>query len=323
MTTSPGIRRRASQSHLGSVGASSLAPHLETGVCVPAFTVGARVHAGARAWPTIETSSECLLCSKFDVLGDLRELWGRRSLATASAASSNEASIGLSSRGIEIHASPDAEEDSESLYNYSGWAGAYVSAGENRRALGGFGWMPETETVSPRLGPTSSAFDSPLPHGTEVLFREIETFWVRSWSDPSILRSATVMDRVEVEGRLKALESIGQSHFSQRIRMLQEPDEEDIPLSDQAVLGFLDFMDTVSVEEVDLGLTSAQGWLCAQWTYPDGRVLVVWHKTQADTALTAFDSGRQILGHIGRDPRASKREAASQLLVQEKFFSWR
>ena len=177
----------------------------------------------------------------------------------------------------------------------------------------------------PRLTPASSTFDPPLSHGTEVLFGEIETFLAHSRNDPPVSRSAAVMDRDEVEGRLDTLESICQNRLSQRIRMLQEPDEEDedIPLSDQAVLGFLDLIDTISAGKADLGLTSAQGWLCAQWTYPDGRVLVVWHKDRADTTLTAFGPGREILGHIGRDPRANRRDTASQLLVQEKFFSWR
>ena len=133
---------------------------------------------------------------------------------------------------------------------------------------------------------------------------------------------------MEIVGRIQDLEDFGLSFLSDRIKVLQEPKdesegEENVPLSDQAALGFLDFLDTVSAAESELGLTSARGWLCAQWTFPDGRVLIIWFKNRRDLTPTAFSSDKDMLRHIRKGTGACNHESASKLLVEERFFSWR
>ena len=197
---------------------------------------------------------------------------------------------------------------------------------ENEVSLRNIVQLPEPETLAPKPGSTGSASDYARLHITGPLFEEFNTCLERSRTDLFNSRLVEVLDRTEVKSCLHTLEENGQAHLGLRIRALQESDEEDeddLPLNDQAVLAFLDFIDNVSADEIDLGLTTAQGWLCAQWTYSDGRVLVVWFKNRIDSMLTAFGSQGKILGHIGRDSRAGNPESASQLLVQEGFFSWR
>ena len=197
---------------------------------------------------------------------------------------------------------------------------------ENYGSLRNIVQLREPETFVPKPGSTSGASDYARLHITEPLFEELNICLERSRTDLHNSQLKEILGRNEVISRLRALEKNGQAYLSSRINALQQSDEEDgddIPLNDQAVLGFLDFINTVSADEIDLGLTTAQGWLCAQWTYPDGRVLVVWFKNRIDTMLTAFDSDRKIFGHIGKDSRAGNGQNASQLLVQEGFFSWR
>ena len=144
---------------------------------------------------------------------------------------------------------------------------------------------------------------------------------------PTLVNSPTLeaLDRIEVDTRLQELKETGQPYIAPRLRDLQEvdeDDEDDDPLNAQAILGFLDFVQNVFAQEADLGLATAQGWLCAQWKYSDGRILVLWFKNRTDSMLTALDSQGQILQHIGADPKADTLQSISQLLVQEGFFSW-
>ena len=157
------------------------------------------------------------------------------------------------------------------------------------------------------------------PPLTQLFNIHLEAFRIPLFNPPIL----EALDRTEVEYRLQQLEESGQPYIAPRLRALQkvdEDDEDDVPLNDQAVLGFLDFIEAVFTQEADLGLATAQGWLCAQWKYSDGRILVLWLKNRTDSMLTALDSQRQILRHIGADPKAGTLESASQLLVQEGFF---
>ena len=140
-------------------------------------------------------------------------------------------------------------------------------------------------------------------------------------------RSIEVLNRIEADSRLQTFEAEGPASVAQRIKFLrtvdEEDGEEDLPLTDEAALGFMDFMDLLDNEGAILNLSLALGRLCAQWTYPDNRALVVWFKNRVDLAVTAFNSERNILGHIGQDPAANNLESAAKLLVRENFFSWR
>ena len=181
-----------------------------------------------------------------------------------------------------------------------------VSASLNPTCITGVTTFPRLQ-IAP---PLSRLFNFPLEVFTASLF------------DSPMLEA---LDQIEVEHRLQDLEENGQPHIAARLMALQDTDEEDeddVPIDGQAILGFLDFMDQVAAEGIDPDLTTAQGWLCAQWTYPDNRILVLWFKNRVDLMVTAFGPNGRILRHIGRDPRSRDKDTASQFLLQEGFFSW-
>ena len=328
MTTSPDLIPRNVQGYSASASTSLLGEYLESSAYTPTLTgepTGSVV-------PADETTCEYLPYES-RVLKYVQELWERKRLAafwgqrgaTLALTEPREVNVGISTQDFGIYTvqDPITEETSAGSFNLGAIPLPFGAEGEG---LWDYVKEPETATVPLKLGVTSGTSVYAFPHNSESLFEEIKTYLSQSWSGRLISRSTEILDRTEVESRLQALETSGQAYLSHRIRVLQESDEEDeedIPLKDQAVLGFLDFMETVFAEEIDLGLTSAQGWLCAQWTSSDHRILVVWFKNRVDSMLTAFDPERKVLGHIGGDPRASNQEGASQLLVQEKFFSWR
>ena len=157
------------------------------------------------------------------------------------------------------------------------------------------------------------------------LFAEIDR-WLRDRrSDAQVELSAKALNRVEVENWLRSLESEGDKGLADRLALLlsvsDEDDEEDIPLTDEAILGFMDFLADVQFDGIRRSLTSAHGWLCTEWTYEDGRSLVLWFKNRVDTMVTAFGSDGKLIRHLGRDPAAGGRLGATTLLVAENFFS--
>lgn len=265
------------------------------------------------------------------IWNELEELWKRRNLVafwgqgevTLFPVDPIVVTADLQTLPVRTPTDQNIDASSESS-NYFDFRTTTLPSRQKERDLRNFVRLSEPETVSPKPESTSGASDYARLHLTPPLFEEINTYLERSRTDLLNSRLVEVLDRAEVKSRLQVLEENRQAYLSFRIRALQQSDEEDeddLPLNDQAVLGFLDFIDNVSADDIDLGLTTAQGWLCSQWTYPDSRVLVVWFKNRIDTMLTAFGSEGKILGHIGRDSGAGNRETASLLLVHEGFFS--
>ena len=143
-------------------------------------------------------------------------------------------------------------------------------------------------------------------------------------------QSAELLDWISLRDRLQAFQEEGDSVarvITERLRSLRmipdSEDEDDVPLSDQAALGFFDFLDTVNFHGLDIELTTAHGWLCSEWSCGDGRAVVIWFKNQEDTMLTAFGSDGQLLRHLGQNPVSHSWRGAADLLIQENFFSWR
>lgn len=143
-------------------------------------------------------------------------------------------------------------------------------------------------------------------------------------------QTAELLDWIMLRDRLQAFQEnrgslstvITDRNHSLRIATDDE-DEDDLPLSDQAALGFFDFIGQVEYHGVRLELTSANGWLCSEWKYNDGRELVLWFRNRWDTMLTAFTSDHQIRKDLRHHPLANTCEGVVRLLIQEGFFSQR
>lgn len=144
-------------------------------------------------------------------------------------------------------------------------------------------------------------------------------------------RSASRSDQAGHDGELEqwfeSLQAVGQVALVERLNLLrsvsEDDDDDDVPLTDESTLGLMDFLADVRFDGIRMSLTSVNGWLCTEWTYGDGRSLVLWFKNRIDTMVTAFGRDGKLLAHVGRDPSAGSRVGAAELLVGEGFFLWR
>ena len=162
---------------------------------------------------------------------------------------------------------------------------------------------------------------------SDSLFSEIDR-WLRDLRTHAQTElSAKALYRIEVQRWLRSLDAQGEKNLSDRLALLRsvvdEDEEDDVPLSDEATLGFMDFLADVRFDGNRMSLTSANGWLCTEWEYDDGRSLVLWFKDRIGTIVTAFGSDGKLIAHLGRNPSATSRPDAAALLVSEGFFAWR
>ena len=131
--------------------------------------------------------------------------------------------------------------------------------------------------------------------------------------------------RMAAENWLQSLYEQGEKDLADRLALLRSisDDEDDAPLTDEAMLGFMDFLADVQFSGTRMSLTSAHGWLCTEWEYEDGRSLVLWFKSRTSTTIVAFGDDRKIIKHLGRHPSAGDPHRATELLTNEGFFSRR
>ena len=115
----------------------------------------------------------------------------------------------------------------------------------------------------------------------------------------------------------------GETKIAQRLEFLASDDaaHDDIPVALPAALGFLVFFTQVKADAI-LNLTSAQGWLCTEWDYADGRSVALWFTDRDSTMLTVFDSSGNLVELVGKQGNVN-RQIATKALVQAGFFEWK
>ena len=99
-------------------------------------------------------------------------------------------------------------------------------------------------------------------------------------------------------------------------------DDGDVPLTLESALGFLAFFGAVE-SEGEIGLTCSQeGWLCADWRFPDHRIVAIWFidLERVDYAARKAD-GR--FADLDQKGSVSSREQTTKRLVDTKeWFTW-
>ena len=115
----------------------------------------------------------------------------------------------------------------------------------------------------------------------------------------------------------------GETKIAERLEFLASDDaaHDDIPVALPAALGFLEFYCQIEADAI-LNLTSAQGWLCTEWDYADGRSVALWFTDRDDAMLTVFDSSGNLVELVGQ-PGTVSRQIATESLVQAGFFEWK
>ena len=91
-------------------------------------------------------------------------------------------------------------------------------------------------------------------------------------------------------------------------------DDGDVPVTLASALGFLAFFGAVESAEgkVDLGC-SPEGWLCADWRFPDNRIVALWFLDRDRVMYAA----RKADGYFANINNGS--EIGSRLLITEKL----
>ena len=183
------------------------------------------------------------------------------------------------------------------------------------------------ETDSSTVPTQRHAAHNLVPQEPAMLAEAVRHWLTHFYEDEWAELLAETLNNRDIDQNLGMLGDSGARELADRFRFLltgdDEEEDDDVPLSVEAALGFFDFINEVEYEGIPMSATCAHGRLCTQWKYEDGRSLVLWFKNRSDTVVTAFGSDRKLLKGLGRDHRASNVETATKLLVEANFFTWR
>lgn len=120
------------------------------------------------------------------------------------------------------------------------------------------------------------------------------------------------------------LREMGESELADRLDYLAsdedlEPGES--PITPESAQGFFELFTSVEFEgSVGLGSTY-EGWVYAQWSFPDERTLGVWFVDTEYVKYTARDkTGKHI--DVKGSARTIERSKLIHGLVQKELFSW-
>ena len=102
----------------------------------------------------------------------------------------------------------------------------------------------------------------------ETLVEAVRRWLTQFNEDESADLVAETLDNYEVERNLQLLADSGATKLADRLRFLftadGEDEDDDVPLSIEAMLGFFDFIKTVEYEDISMSATCAHGRLCTQ-----------------------------------------------------------
>ena len=118
----------------------------------------------------------------------------------------------------------------------------------------------------------------------------------------------------------------GRADLAERIAYFasdEDLDDGDAPATLDSALGFLAFFGAVESTDGKVSLTcSPEGWICADWRFPDRRLIALWFidRQQVDYAARKSD------GHfidLGRDDAVVNLGQITERLVDLKeWFTW-
>ena len=102
----------------------------------------------------------------------------------------------------------------------------------------------------------------------------------------------------------------------------EDLDDGDVPLTLESARGFLAFWGEVKSEgEVSLGC-SIEGWICAEWDFPDRRDVGLWFLDDQRLMYTARDADGRFMDLNNDGSRVGPRVVITEELVQSGLFAW-
>ena len=121
------------------------------------------------------------------------------------------------------------------------------------------------------------------------------------------------------------LRDMGEGVLAERLDYLASDADLDVgefPASDESARGFFELFSGVESEgEVVLGC-SPEGWVVAEWRFPDERGVSVWFLDADRVMFAATDKDGKFVDIQG-PARTLERTALMQGLVREELFFWR
>ena len=102
----------------------------------------------------------------------------------------------------------------------------------------------------------------------------------------------------------------------------EDLDDGDVPLTLESARGFLAFFGAVETEgKVHLGCTT-EGWICAEWDFPDRRDAGLWFLDSQRLMYTANGFDGRFLDLNGDGSSVGKRVDITEKLVRSGLFTW-
>ena len=121
------------------------------------------------------------------------------------------------------------------------------------------------------------------------------------------------------------LREMGEEELADRLDYLASDEDLELgesPVTDESARGFFELFASVEFEgTVGLG-SSREGWVLAQWSFPDKRTLGVWFIDSESVMYTAKDkTGKHV--DIEGPARTVERSKLMDGLIQKGLLSWR
>ena len=103
----------------------------------------------------------------------------------------------------------------------------------------------------------------------------------------------------------------------------EDLDDGDFPASLESALGFLAFFGAVESEEgeVDLG-TSWDGSICADWRFPDNRIVALWFVDREQVRCAARKADGYFADVNTGDETGNLLQITNQLVDMKQWFTW-
>lgn len=118
----------------------------------------------------------------------------------------------------------------------------------------------------------------------------------------------------------------GYSDLAERLAYLasdEDLDDGDRPATLESARGFLAFFGAVESAEGDISLTtSPDGWICADWRFPDDRIVAMWFINSGQVDYAARKAGGRFIDLDQKEAVSNLEQTTKRLVDMKDWFTW-
>ena len=122
------------------------------------------------------------------------------------------------------------------------------------------------------------------------------------------------------------LRAWGHPNLADRLAYLasdEDLDDGDRPATLESARGFLAFFGAVESAEGDIALTtSPDGWICADWRFPDDRIVAMWFINSGQVDYAARKAGGHFIDLDQKEAVSSLEQTTKRLVDMKDWFTW-